>query len=200
MIERRARSNEAISPKPQSTRNLVWAGYAVFIWSIAYMLPHLYWALGGTIGLSLLKESIAEAAYWKMINWVASGFLTAAGFLGIAFIYFRKQKIIGWFLLAIALIGCSISASHGIYGIIYRLFQITGVVEMETGAFNVADHKFVLSDLLLFEPWFLIEGILLGVLGWCYLNKPRSRKIWLILCTAGVILGLISGLLNVRFF
>ncbi|WLD94206.1 DUF3995 domain-containing protein [Alkalihalobacillus sp. AL-G] len=183
----------------QLSRKLVLAGYAVFIWSIAYMLPHLYWALGGTVGLSLLKPSIAELSYWEMINWVASVFLTAAGLLGIAFIYLRNQMVIRCLLLAIALIGCSIATSHGIYGIFYRIFQITGVVTVESGPFIAEEHTFVWSDLLLFEPWFMIEGILLGILGWCYINKPRNRRIWLTLCTIGILIGLISGLLGVRF-
>ncbi|MFD2923140.1 hypothetical protein [Halobacillus naozhouensis] len=33
--------------QPERSRNqsLMLAGYGVFIWSIAYMLPHLYWAM-----------------------------------------------------------------------------------------------------------------------------------------------------------
>ncbi|MGP4080490.1 DUF3995 domain-containing protein [Pseudalkalibacillus sp. R45] len=199
MNESKVNITNLIHPQPQHRRHLVLTGYAVFIWSIAYMLPHLYWALGGTIGMSLLKESVAEAAFWEMINWVATGFLTAAGFVGIAFIYLRKQKVISWLLLGIALFGCSIATSHGIYGIFYRIFQITGVVELESGSFNFNEHSFVVWDLLLFEPWFMIEGILFVILGWFYINKPRNRRIWLMLCTVGIIFGLVSGLLGVRF-
>lgn len=180
-------------------RSLVWAGYAVFIWSLAYMLPHLYWALGGTMGFSMLKQSATEFPEWQLVNWVASVILTAAGFLGLAFIYLKKRRVLSWLLLTISLTGCSIATSHGIYGIIYRILQMAGVVELKSGPFNLNEHVYVLWDLILFEPWFMIEGILLGIVGWFYLNKPRSRKIWLILCTIGVIFGLISGLLNVRF-
>ena len=34
--------------QPQK-RSLMWFGYAVFIWSLIYVIPHLYWDLGGTI-------------------------------------------------------------------------------------------------------------------------------------------------------
>ncbi|WP_261129602.1 DUF3995 domain-containing protein [Bacillus sp. Marseille-Q3570] len=199
MNESKADILNSIHPQPQHRHYLVFTGYAVFIWSIAYMLPHLYWALGGTIGLSLLKESVAEAAFWERINWIASGFLTAAGCVGIAFIYIRKQKVVSWLLLGIALFGCSIATSHGIYGIFYRIFQMTGVVELESVPFNINEHSFVLWDLLLFEPWFMIEGILFGFLGWFYMNKPRNRRIWIILCTVGIIIGLVSGVSGVRF-
>jgi hypothetical protein len=134
-----------------------------------------------------------------MINWVASVFLTTAGLLGLAFIYLRKRGFLSWLLLAIALAGCSLATSHGIYGIINRLLQIAGVAELESGPFNISEHAYVVWDLALFEPWFLIEGILLGLVGWHYLNKPRHRQIWLALCTMGIITGIITGLLGVRF-
>src|SRR5688500_19231349 len=79
--------------QPQS---LLWSGYAVFVWSIAYMLPHLYWAIGGTIGLSLLKPSVLALPQWQIINWVASVILTAAGVLGIAFIRIKNRGFISW--------------------------------------------------------------------------------------------------------
>lgn len=190
-----------LSQQTQSVerRYLVWSGYAVFIWSIAYMLPHLYWALDGTVGLSLLKPSVSESPDLQLINWIASVILTAAGFLGVAVIYLKQRGFLRWILLSIVLAGCSISASHGVYGVIYRILQITGVIELDSGSFNLKEHTYVLWDLVLFEPWFIIEGILLGVLGWCYVNKPRSRRIWLTCCIIGISIGLITGLLGVRF-
>ncbi|HMR66737.1 MAG TPA: DUF3995 domain-containing protein [Anaerolineae bacterium] len=201
MIEKQVNVSRLSSSQPQlpRPRYLVWSGYAVFIWSIAYMLPHLYWALGGRLGLSLLKPSVLELPQWEMINWVASVFLTAAGFLGLAFIYLRKRNFLSWLLLAITLAGCSVAASHGIYGIINRILQMAGVAELESGPFNINEHAYVVWDLVLFEPWFLVEGILLGLVGWSYLNQPRYKQIWLALCILGIIAGLVTGLLGVRF-
>jgi hypothetical protein len=176
------------------SRSLIWAGYALFIWSIAYMLPHLYWGLGGVKGLSLFTKSVLEVPHLKLINLVASVFLTAAGFIGLAFIYLKGNKFLSFIMLSITLIGCSISTSHGIYGVFYRIFQILGVVKL-----SGEEHSFVFWDLFLFEPWFLIEGILLALVGWFYLTKPSHRRIWIILCTLGVTVGLITGILGVRF-
>lgn len=102
-------------------------------------------------------------------------------------------------LLAIALAGCSVAASHGIYGIVNRILKIAGVGALESGPFNMGEHAYVMWDLVLYEPWFLIEGILLGLVGWYYLDKPRHRQIWLTLCVIGIIAGLVTGLLGVRF-
>jgi hypothetical protein len=163
------------------------------------MLPHLYWALGGTIGLSLLKPSVLVLPQWEMINWVASVILTAAGLLGIALAYLKTRGILGWSLLGIAWAGCAIATSHGVFGIVYRMMQMAGAIELESGPFNRAEHAYVLWDLLLFEPWFVIEGLLLGILGWHYQNSPRHRQLWLLFCTLGIAAGIVTGLLGLRF-
>ena len=185
--------------QPRWPEALRWSGYAVFAWSIAYMLPHLYWALGGTLGLSMLKPSVLELPQWKMINWIATGFLTAAGFLGLAFVHLGRRKFLSWSLLAIALAGCSLATSHGIYGIVNRILQIAGVAAVESSPFNMGQHVYVVWDLAVFEPWFLIEGILLGLVGWHYLDQTRQQRIWLALCMIGTAIGLVTGLLGVRF-
>lgn len=38
---------------------------------------------------------------------------------------------------------------------------------------------YVVWDMVIFEPWFLIEGILLAIAGWCFLKGARSRKVGL---------------------
>ncbi|HJR80254.1 MAG TPA: DUF3995 domain-containing protein [Anaerolineales bacterium] len=199
MIDKRVDNPRLFAPRPHLPRCLVWSGYAVLIWSLVYMVPHLYWALGGTIGLSMLKPSVSEIPQWKLINYIASVFLAAAGVLGISFIYLEKRRFLSWLLLAICLIGCSLSTSHGIYGMINRILQIIGVAGLESGPFNVNEHAYVLWDLMLFEPWFTIEGVLLGILGWCYLDTPRHKRIWLVLCTIGILVGLVTALFGVRF-
>jgi len=189
-------NQKLLQPRKSS---LVWFGYTVFIWSLLYMIPHLYWALGGTIGISMLKPSISELPEFKMINWIASVFLTAAGFLGIALIYLRRQLVIRSLLLSITLVGCSLSTSPGIYGIFYRIFQVIGVARLTSGPFNTNEQVYVLWDLFLFEPWFMIEGILLGIVGLCYLNEKRNKKIWITFCSVGIMVGIITGLLGIRF-
>lgn len=195
MIEKKA-DNPRLFDTPSRTRCLVWSGYAVFIWSLGYMLLHLYWALGGTIGFSLLVPNAPELPQWKLANWVASVILTIAALLGIAFVYIRRSSLLSWLLLGIALAGCAVAASHGIYGIVYRTLQLAGVIDVESSPFGVTSLWW---DLLLFEPWFTIEGILLAIVGWCYLENPRRRRIWLMLCVLGTFIGILTGLLDVRF-
>jgi hypothetical protein len=190
-----SRSLNQEPPRPPS-RCLVWSEYAVLIWSAAYGLLHLLWALG--IGLSMLKPSALEISQFKVANFITAVFLTAVGFLGPVFIHLKRRTLPSWLLLGIVLAGCALSTSHGIYGIVHRILQMAGVVELESGPFHPMEHAYVLWDLLVFEPWFAIEGILLAAMGWCYLDRLRDRRIWLMLCAVGVLFGLITGLVGVR--
>ncbi|MCS7462538.1 DUF3995 domain-containing protein [Paenibacillus doosanensis] len=166
---------------------------------MAYMLPHLYWALGGKMGGGILKPDLVHSLHFEFINWIATVFLTVAGLIGLAFIYWNKGKVFSYMLLFISWAGCSVAASHGIFGIVYRILQISGGVGLESGTFHINEDAYVLWDLVLFEPWFLIEGILLGIVGWCFLKEARGRIIWLAACILGVIFGLVTGIMGVRF-
>jgi hypothetical protein len=187
---------QADDPQQSPSRCAVWSANGLLIWSAAYGFLHLLWALG--IGLFMLRPSALEISLFGVANVVTAVLLTAVGFLGLILIRLRRGSFLSWLLLAITWAGCSLATSHGIYGIVYRLLQITGAVGLEAGPFNPMEHAYVLWDLLLFEPWFTIEGILLAVLGWCTLSQARHRRIWLVLCIAGILLGLVTGLLGVQ--
>ncbi|KLT18590.1 hypothetical protein AA980_08160 [Neobacillus vireti] len=188
-----------MSSKLPQSKSIVWAGGAVFVWSIAYMLPHLYWALGGRMGVSLLKPGVAASSQFELINWISLPIFIVAGLVGLGFIYLGKSKILRLLLLSISVIGCSIATSHGIYGIIYRSLQIAGVIGLENRTFDIHDDMYVVWDMVIFEPWFLIEGILLAIAGWYFLKEAQSRKGWLTVCIFGTLVGLVTGMLGVRF-
>jgi hypothetical protein len=186
--------NQELSQAP--SRCLVWSGAAILIWSVAFGFLHILWALG--IGLFMLKPSALEVSQFEAANLVVAVFLTAVGFLGLLFIPLRRRSFHRWSLLAISLVGCSLATSHGIYGIVNRVLQIVGVLELDSGPFHLMEHAYVLWDLLLIEPWFTIEGILFAIAGWCYLDRARSRRNWIMLCIVGILLSLVSGLLGIR--
>ena len=192
--------NSNLSSKPPQSKSTVWAGGAVFVWSIAYMLPHLYWALGGRMGLSLLKQGVTASSQFELINWIALPIFIVAGLVGLGFIYLGNSKILRLLLLSISVLGCSIATAHGIFGIFYRGLQIEGVIGLENRtSFDIHDDMYVVWDLVIFEPWFLIEGILLAIAGWYFLKGAQSRKVWLVVCMLGTIVGLVTGMLGVRF-
>jgi hypothetical protein len=189
------RAGGASAPRRSS---LWWAGYAACAWSLAYMLPHLYWAVGGTAMLSAFRPAAAEEPAFRLINGVASAMLTGAALVGLILARRPDRRALHMGLLAIAWAGCALSFAHGAYGIADRTLIVAGVKLVESRHFAPDEHTWVLWDLFVFEPWFLIEGVLLGLAGWASLTRPRDRRRWAWLCVLGVLAALATALLGVR--
>jgi hypothetical protein len=165
-------------------------------WSLIYLVPHLYWALGGTAGFSALKPSAVALTDWQAINWAATVVLAIPALIAAGLSRARP----GWLrtgLLLSCLLGAAIATAHGLYGIVYRFLTLAGVVDIDGQAFDASRHGWVLWDLLVFEPWFLVEGLLFVGIGWAA-SRPASRRRWLVSCALAVTLATISGLVGVR--
>jgi hypothetical protein len=177
---------------------LRWAGYAACAWSLIYMVPHLYWAAGGTELISVVRTAAPQEPEWQLINGVASAMLTGAAVIAFILACGTHRRLLHGSLLAIAWAGCVLSVAHGIYGIADRTLIVAGVRQIDGQSFAVDQHGWVLWDLLVFEPWFLIEGVLFGLAGWVSLMRSRDRRRWVWLSGLGVVAALAAALLQVR--
>jgi hypothetical protein len=175
----------------------VW-GAALAVWSALYAIAHVYWALGGRAGFSLLKPSATELERWEEINAIASVVLLVPVGLAIGLVHLRGRPRPHRVLLAATLVGATIAASHGMYGIAYRVLNIVGVIDIEGQSFELSTHPWVVWDLVLFEPWFLLEGILFVGVGRASLASARDRRRWLLACCIGIAAATVVGLLGVR--
>jgi hypothetical protein len=106
-----------------------------------------------------LKPSAAALTQWRTINWAASVVLVLPVVIAAALVRSRADPLKATLMVA-SLGGAAIAAGHGLYGIIYRVLTVAGVVEVDGRPFDATLHGRVLWDLFVFEPWFLIEGLL----------------------------------------
>lgn len=187
-----------VPSRSSPNRPLRLSATAPCLWSGLYVLPHLYWALGGEVGFSALKPSATAHAQWEAINWAASVVLVLPVLIGVGLIRFRGQRVVRPVLLAATFAGASIAASHGLYGIVYRILNLVGVVDIDGEAFAMSEHPWVLWDLLVFEPWFLVEGLLFAAVGWAAATTSQARRRWTIACASGIALATVTGLLGLR--
>jgi hypothetical protein len=68
---------------------------------------------------------------------------------------------------------------HALVDATARILSLAGMLHMDFPFFASIDRRESdLQDLLLNEPWFLIEGLLWGTLGWFRLASVRSRRLW----------------------
>jgi len=189
------------SPQTATTAHsqaITWAAYVTFAWCAAYVLPHLYLALGGTAILPAFAPAVASLPQLRLINWIASLALAVAAALPLTFVRPWGRRIPRWMLLAAAWLGCVVPAAHGLYGIIDRAIAVASFTTLNSQAFTLPKDAWVLWDLLVFEPWFLIAGILFGMSGWYFLSTSRDRRVWATLCTLGTLAMLGTALLHLK--
>jgi hypothetical protein len=177
---------------------------ALFVWSMLYMAPHLYWALGGRAGARAFKPGAMDVEHFRAANWAASLMLTVAGLVGVALLWSRRRAAgdprgrVELALLVAAFGGASISAAHGVAGIVYRLLAIVGIVDVEGVPFELSEHGWVLWDLLVIEPWFVAEGVLFFLVGRAAMADDRERRRWDAACACGLAVATATAAIGVR--
>jgi hypothetical protein len=93
----------------------------------------------------------------------------------------------------VAFTGC---VMHGLVDIATRLLSMAGIIHMEFPFWASMDRRASnLQDIFLNEPWFLIEGLLWGTLGWVGLTTDRARRRWLLSAVIVIALLTANGLL-----
>ncbi len=162
------------------------------VWSFGYAGYRLYYAAGGQVGMIGVPVS---AAQFRAINAVGATIIAAAGVLPLVALRVapvrRALPAIGW----VASVGCCM---HALVDVTLRIFSLTGVhpTELPASAWRSYDrHAADLQDLLLNEPWFLVEGVLWAALA-IGLVHPSRRRAWLLSAVAACLLLTVIGVLS----
>ncbi len=97
-------------------------------------------------------------------------------------------------LILIALgIGGVVCISHALYGFATKGLYLAGYDTIDfpdigDGWSEAEKHRAVVLDLAVFEPWFLIEGVLLALVGWQFIGTAQRRRLW----TTGIAAGTLA--------
>jgi hypothetical protein len=169
-------------------------GYAAGAWALLYAAYRGYYALGGDIGR--FGTPVSESQ-WRQINGVAAVLLVLAAIVAFASTRLWNRPHARQALLAfawVAFVGC---VMHGLVDITIRLLSMAGVIHMDFTYWVSIDRQASnLQDIFLNEPWFLIEGLLWGALGWIGLSTIRARRWWLRSALIAIVLLTANGLLT----
>ncbi|MEW1685999.1 DUF3995 domain-containing protein [Streptomyces sp. NPDC093594] len=149
------------------------------------MAFHLYWAVGGTWGLppaAALRPTETQAA-----NWLVSAIEVIGALWVLTLLHPAARRVPSWLLLSPLWIAAAVCVSHAVFGIITKSLYLGGVHEAvdfptvpELSASEMADanHLAAVHDLLVFEPCFLIQGVVLAMAARQYLRTPAHRRLW----------------------
>jgi hypothetical protein len=159
-----------------SSRWAKWLAYAACGWALLYAAYRGYYALGGTVGMFGTPVSMSQ---WRLINAVGAAIILILAVLPVATLPLwqrRQARLVLLGLCWVIAVGC---VMHALVDATARILSLAGMLHMDFPFFASIDRRESdLQDLLLNEPWFLVEGLLWGVLGWSRLASARSRRLW----------------------
>jgi hypothetical protein len=180
---------------PQSRRGPLMA-YLAALAALAGIPIHLYWALGGTWGLPG-GSAAAGLPEVRAANMAVSALLACA----VAFLYGLtrpwSRRPPALFMLAPVWAGSVVCISHSLYGIVTKGLFVAGVrsaVSWPGHLTGAQENVAALYDLGVFEPWFLIQGLLLALAGHWFARTPAWRRRWTSSLAAAVVLVDVFGI------
>jgi hypothetical protein len=171
-----------------------WLAYAACGWALLYAAYRGYYALGGTVGMFGTPVAMSQ---WRLINAVGAAIIFILAVLPVATLPLWQRRQVRLVLLALCwviAVGC---VMHALVDATARILSLAGVLHMDFPFFaSINRREADLQDLLLNEPWFLVEGLLWGVLGWLRLESVRSRLLWVASGVVATLALMVIGVLS----
>jgi hypothetical protein len=164
------------SPPITRPRATAWAAYAACALSLLSAVPSFYWALGGTAGLDTVGGAIEELARTRDPAGVALGIgagvlKVAGGLLALALARPLGRAVPRRLLLGAAWAASTVLTAYGGLLVAVGALVLTGVIRPS----GQVDRTALRWHVLLWDLWFLVWGLLLGVAAWHYGRQSRDR-------------------------
>lgn len=165
---------------------------ALVLWGLGYACYRAYYAAGGEIGM--FGQPVSEAQF-RAVNAAGAGIVLLGAVLPLVLVRVvalrRATPVVAWIIG----VGCCM---HAFVDGTLRLLSLTGVhlTQLPPGLWQSFDRRASdLQDLLLNEPWFLIEGLLWVALGVASIRSSR-RRAWITSAAAACLLLTVVGVLS----
>jgi len=151
-----------------------WPGYAAAAVAFSFAAVTFYWSAGGMAGVSTLGGRFEEWAVARdpmivTLLWFTGVLKVAGGMLALALVQpWGRRLPRRWLLLA--------AWSGAVLLTVYGVLQVTSVALVAFGVVTPCpppDATVLWWRLLLWEPWFLLWGVLLGRTAWS--ARKRSQ-------------------------
>jgi hypothetical protein len=167
---------------------------ALLVWALGYAAYRAYYAAGGQLGMIGLPVSDAP---FRGVNAVGAGIVLLGALLPPVLVRAAPLRPAAPVLAWIVGVGCCM---HAFVDGTLRVMSLAGVhpTQLPSDFWQSFDRRAAdLQDLLLNEPWFLVEGLLWIALGLSFIESSR-RRAWLVsaagACLLLTVVGVLSGL------
>lgn len=167
----------------------VWPGYIGCFLAVMYaVIVRFYQAAGGTIGL---PGRLADPEGFQMVSYSAGVLVMFAGFFLLGLVKPWGKTVPQWvpliggrsvhplIFLIPTLIGSAFATAHGVSGVITKVLHLLGAITIHFSGWSVIDiHGLIIWDILFYEPWFIVMGVLASLAAWNYAHEfQRLRPI-----------------------
>lgn len=154
------------------TSRAAWAGYAACALALLHAAVSFYWASGGTAGLSTVGGELEEmgraaSPVLLVLVWGVGFAKVLAGLLALALVMPWGRVFPRWMMLAAGWGGASVLTLYGGVLVAVQALVVGGII-VPSGA---VDWNALQWHLFLWDPWFLLWGVLLGVATWRYTRR-----------------------------
>lgn len=161
--------------RPAST---TWAAYAAAAWAFVFAAMSFYWAAGGTAGGSTLGESMTKLArerepWFVAVLWVTGALKAVAGVVALALVQPWGQRFPRWLRLVAAWGVGAILVLYGGANLAARGLMEVGLIEKPASVDSAAARW----HLLLWDPWWLLGGLLFVAAAWSYQRRSDDARV-----------------------
>ena len=156
---------------------LVTASLVTSGWVLIYALYRGYYAVGGTAGMIGTFKSASE---WRALNLAGAVVLLAVAVLPAAMLPLWRLPALRHVLLGLCWVLAVGFLMHALVQDVQRVLSLTGHLHVSYPAQwkTLNRHAADIQDLAFNETWFLVSGLLWGVVGWIGLGRSRARRWW----------------------
>ncbi|MFJ6650999.1 DUF3995 domain-containing protein [Streptomyces sp. NPDC091290] len=174
------------------------------------MAFHVYWAVGG--GWGLPPAAALRPAETRAANWVVSAIELIGALWVLALLHPAARRVPSWLLLSPLWAASAVCVSHAVFGAVTKSLYLGGmheavdfpaVPELSAEALADANHLSAVQDLVVFEPCFLIQGVVLAMAAWQFIRTPGHRRLWTWSLVVAVVLinvfGVVLSLSDTKF-
>jgi len=148
-------------------RYAAWAAYAACAWAFAFAALSFYWAAGGTAGAETIGEAVTKPVLAREPGWIAllwaTGVLKAlGGLLALSLVQPWGRAIPRWMRLTAAWGAGALMFLYGGASMVQFTLMAAGVLSVPASV----DATAVRWHLLLWEPWWMLGGLLFMAAAW----------------------------------
>ncbi|HEV8166716.1 MAG TPA: DUF3995 domain-containing protein [Actinomycetota bacterium] len=165
-----------MADQPRARPHAVAWAYAASALALLYAVPSFYWALGGTAGLDTVGGAVEELARTGGLAGVALGMgagvlKVAGGLLALALVRPWGRAIPRRLLAGAAWAASVVLTAYGGLLVVAGALVLTGLIRPA----GPVDRTALRWHVLLWDLWFLVWGLVLGVAAWQYGREPHGR-------------------------